>query len=548
MKRKMIIILIFSMIIQIFNPLGELVFAMENINDEEINSSNSVNELVENNLNFNDDKLNFRQNETSENENITNDENLDSEVVVNGESDEELSGEKVETSENNLPLTVTTDVATEVKNLGNIFGSVILKINGTEINPETEVKINNTDKITAEYTWILPDDITINNGDYAEINLPVALTEKSSELKDLKFTDEDGNVITIGTYEVIGSKLRVVFNDSIDGYTDRHGNFGISFDINEKVFEENSRQIVVFETKQEKTYYITLKPTGDNLATIKKNGEFDSKTNPKKINWVIDINTSLDELKNVTIKDEIETSLKLNGDIEIYNLTVSSSGVIKEGEKYKTFSSFPIDLSDINTAYRIKYSTDIVDFNAQNFNNTATLYENDIEKSSDSTSIDMVKIEKLIEKNGTLQEDGTIKWNIFINKSLDKLNNTKILEELPKGLTLKNNSIKIYNLKYVGETFERGELLDKEYTSFPIDLGNINSAFEIEFVTNVDYYEVFKDKDKDSFTFTNKALLNADDVNQSSDASVEIKKMFYYQKVEKKQLPMMMNLLLWSGL
>ena len=111
MKRKMIIILIFSMIIQIFNPLGELVFAMENINDEEINSSNSVNELVENNLNFNDDKLNFRQNETSENENITNDENLDSEVVVNGESDEELSGEKVEISENNLPLTVTTDVA-----------------------------------------------------------------------------------------------------------------------------------------------------------------------------------------------------------------------------------------------------------------------------------------------------------------------------------------------------------------------------------------------------------------------------------------------------
>lgn len=145
-----------------------------------------------------------------------------------------------------------------------------------------------------------------------------------------------------------------------------------------------------------------------------------------------------------------------------------------------------------------------------------------------------------IEKSGIVDRNpnpNKITWNITINKSLETLNNVKVVEDYPEDLEFV--SVEVYKIfiKYDGtiNTSKDPVLVDKsEYTyeNNTVSFKNeIRDAYRIELVTKI------KDEVKDSkgpnFNIVNKATLNSDElgaIDTSSTVSVTYNKM-----IEKRQ-------------
>lgn len=180
---------------------------------------------------------------------------------------EQISEEKnSEDSEEEIIEKKTDMTLNAGKDLGNIFTSVKLTIkNGDE---EVEVKegennpieIQDGTVVNLEFGWEIPDDVNLEAGDWAEINIPNAfMPQRDIDTGNLYF---DGEVV--GEYALTKdtNKLKVIFNDKLKDLKERRGevNFSLKFDLEE--FLEDSSQIIKFEYPIDKEFSITLKPKG----------------------------------------------------------------------------------------------------------------------------------------------------------------------------------------------------------------------------------------------------------------------------------------------
>lgn len=192
---------------------------------------------------------------------------------------------------------------------------------------------------------------------------------------DLKFGDE-----VVGSYEITeDGYLKVVFNEHLEDKTERKGKVGFLVEFNLNEFKDDASQTIKFKDPIDKEFTITAKPGGE-TSSISKSGRPDADINPEYINWVIDVNTSLDKLDNAIVEDIIPEGLELDFEnIEIYELKVGYEGKITEGDKIDTLNleqidkGFKFEIGETNKAYRIKYKTKIVDYPADGYNNKAIL-------------------------------------------------------------------------------------------------------------------------------------------------------------------------------
>lgn len=79
-----------------------------------------------------------------------------------------------------------------------------------------------------------------------------------------------------------------------------------------------------------------------------------------------------------------------------------------------------------------------------------------------------------------------IDWSIEVNKSMDLLDEAIVGDTIPDGLEIVAGTLKIYKLivGYEGKV-EKGERVFPETTEFPVALGKIDSAYLIEYQTNI---------------------------------------------------------------
>ncbi|HHY14186.1 MAG TPA: hypothetical protein GX526_06070 [Thermoanaerobacterales bacterium] len=202
---------------------------------------------------------------------------------------------------------------------------------------------------------------------------------------------------------------------------------------------------------------ITAKPSGENISEISKSGSPNATINAKEINWVIDVNTVLDDLKDAEVTDVIPDGLELvHESIEIYKLRVGHKGKLTEVEgnianefdisKITEPDGFEIEFGDINDAYRIKYKTKIKDYLEDGYTNKATLISKGKKIKDVEFKIDKIDRGSLIEKSSpskTLTDASKISWQIDVNKAQENLTDVYVRDKIPEGLELNLDDIKI---------------------------------------------------------------------------------------------------------
>lgn len=398
-------------------------------------------------------------------------------------------------------------------NIGDIFTGVTLKVDGVEITQESFIEIKDETKVELDFKWAIDDEVNVSSGDWAEISLPPALAFLRSESGPLIGPDYDldGNPDIVGTYtlNMADETLKVVFNDKLQDKNEKQGfvNFQVQFDLTE--FETNTTQVIHFDEPINKEFVITLKPQGD-LSAISKLGKPDAEINATNINWEIDVNTELGKITNAILKDKIPAGLDLNaGSIEVYHLAVGYSGAKTLGSKVEGitpeittnpdgFTIITITLGEIDSAYRIKYTTKITDYSKPSYINAAELFNAAESLGTASSTVNKIVKGSSIEKSGKADTkdavDATrITWTIDINKSESAIKNAKVTDVLGPKLEQAEN-ITIVELVKSGSNWSIGadkteyfKELNKGTLAFPLSLGDISGAYRIVFDSKIAY-------------------------------------------------------------
>lgn len=193
----------------------------------------------------------------------------------------------------------------------------------------------------------------------------------------------------------------------------------------------------------------------------------------------------------------------------------------------ETTEGFKVEFGKIDTAYRIKYTTEIDDYSKAPYTNDAILTDNDAKKGSTTATADVV-IGKTIEKSGTAYKGNSenshnstkITWTIDVNKSESNIINAKVNDSITDSrLTIDDSSIKVYYLEKDGSGWKQGsEATSIDVDKFPINLGDTNGkAYRIVFDTTINYGETYAPAN----TFKNTATLTGDNI-QDSEAPAEV--------------------------
>lgn len=433
----------------------------------------------------------------------------------------------------NLPLPAF-GLGTHVKadagqNLGNIFDKVELT---TGSEPYTVLPLDEPLTITQDmsvgllFYWSIPEGKDVQDGDYAEINVPAVFLPIANASGNLAMSDGE----SAGTFNFDKDTriLKLVFNDTLalngSHAEDRDGTVGIILKFDLTKFEDNTSQPVYFDYVDNLNFNITVKP-GSGGALITKTESHEAQ-NAKEVTWTVDVNTALGEITDAVFKDTIPAGLELvPGSVKKYPLTVGYNGKLTQGAEEAVTpvmetGGFSVPLGHIQSAYRFVYKTKIVSYSSGPYTNNAALLDGESLLGSASSSIPNFPRSAMIEKTGTVAytagNASSIHWIIDVNKAESIVTGAAITETISDNQTISNNSIKIYKLVKSGSNWNQGsdvteaiKTLNGGSLQFPINLGDLNEgAYRIVYDADIIYgSNYYYEDNKSTLTCTNKATL-----------------------------------------
>lgn len=481
-----------------------------------------------------DGKMTFDIDENLE-ELITNDSDVESPVPITTTS--AITGLPIEDIEETITYTFKGSIEingvideseqllsllNEGKNLGNIFEAPHVTVNDEPLSNGSIIEITDDMVVKIHYDWKLSNDIDLAADDYAITKLPDVLSVVNPTGVGELYDEHN---IEVGSYVFEDGNLKVVFNHELVGKEERKGDVWFLAEFDLEKFEENVIQKIEFEEIFE-PITIKVKPK-NSLGILNKKVSLNASINATEIYWEIDVNSSLDNLKNATLEDIIPNGLNLvTNSIKVYNLEVGYEGKVTQGsitniEGVVTSTGLKVEFGEIDTAYRIKYTTTINDYSKSPFVNNAVLTDESIKKAETSASVSVV-VGSSIEKSGRADKSGNdstkITWTIDINKSESKIIGAVVKDVISDPrLTINNNSIKVYYLNKSGSNWTQGSLVDGIITTgFPITIGDTNGrAYRIVFDTNINYGDTYEPK----ITFENTATLTGKNINDSTKSA-----------------------------
>ncbi|OZV11498.1 hypothetical protein CIW83_14565 [Tissierella sp. P1] len=268
-------------------------------------------------------------------------------------------------------------VTSEGNDLGEIFEFEFFRLggkDGTNINEGEIIEIGPDTIVTLGYKWDT-QGLDAKNGDTATIQLPDVF--KAMDITTPQNIIVEGTIV--GTYTIIGSELRFIFNENIEIAETKNGFVNLGLEFNLEKFEENIEQEIEFNDKKNTTLKVIAKPSGD-IRGIDKEGHPDKKHDAKEITWTIDIiNTSDKEITNATVKDIIPDGLGSPRDFKVNELIIGLEGDKSLGSSVTVApnmidNEFSIGFNNIAPykGYRIVYTTTIEDYSKDTFTNDAT--------------------------------------------------------------------------------------------------------------------------------------------------------------------------------
>ncbi len=314
--------------------------------------------------------------------------------------------------------------------------------------------------ISINYKWAIPNGHNYNGGDEFHFKVPEELViyEKIDRL-EMKF-----NQSTIGYFSVDESgNASIEFTDFIKQYSNIQGTLQVWTQLDKKTVITEEKEVVITPIEGKDTISIPIQyiPNGPNVS---KKGEPNRSYNAETIQWTVDFNMDLDDVKQAKLLDPIQEGQALKKDsIKLYRVDTKLNGETSLGqlldENHYTIGQtadgqdFTIEFKDdVHLAYRLMYETDITNQDQSAFRNKASLVSANKVISSAEGTVNVTRGSPLNKKAAHYDPvTQTITWEIRYNYNEKKLaqKHLKItwfnLKKRMNKTGLPCNSIKIFN-------------------------------------------------------------------------------------------------------
>ena len=441
-----------------------------------------------------------------------------------------LNENNLESAENEVELiqvasgsAITPEVAT-----GSAF-----YINRVEIKDQDGHDFKGTvktdSKITLGYHYEIPNEEIVDTTKVHTLTIPDEI--KIIEEKEFDLMHGTRAIVKVHIYK--DNTITYQFYDAVNDtefLNDREGYIEIYSEFNKEVIGNEGERDILFEIAGNASYPVNVKfeKIDEKVdISINKYGSYDTSTN--EITWTIEVEPKsvpyLIPVTGAAITDIIQkgqvfvpNSTALNGvettDNFIYDentktLTYTFDGAINTTANEKNVISF-----------KTKANTDAFISEDQwvQFNNKAQISYTDItgeSKTEDSKEATVGTTVNFIDKSGSyLAQDQVINWTVSINKNNLTIKNAKLIDKIPKGLTLDESSIKIVN-KSTGEAFTTGSYQYKDDIFTYEFEQDINATYDITYTTTVTDPDAFNTNKKE---FKNEAQFIGEGVPDNAKA------------------------------
>lgn len=278
--------------------------------------------------------------------------------------------------------------------------------------------------ISINYKWAIPNGHNYNGGDEFHFKVPEELViyEKIDRL-EMKF-----NQSTIGYFSVDESgNATIEFTDFIKQYSNIQGTLQVWTQLDKKTVITEEKEVVITPIEGKDTISIPIQyiPNGPNVS---KKGEPNRSYNAETIQWTVDFNMDLDDVKQAKLLDPIQEGQALKKDsIKLYRVDTKLNGETSLGqlldENHYTIGQtadgqdFTIEFKDdVHLAYRLMYETDITNQDQSAFRNKASLVSADKVISSAEGTVNVTRGSPLNKKAAHYDPvTQTITWEIRYN-------------------------------------------------------------------------------------------------------------------------------------
>ncbi|KQL41612.1 LPXTG cell wall anchor domain-containing protein [Bacillus altitudinis] len=284
--------------------------------------------------------------------------------------------------------------------------------------------------ISINYKWAIPNGHNYNGGDEFHFKVPEELViyEKIDRL-EMKF-----NQSTIGYFSVDESgNASIEFTDFIKQYSNIQGTLQVWTQLDKKTVITEEKEVVITPIEGKDTISIPIQyiPNGPNVS---KKGEPNRSYNAETIQWTVDFNMDLDDVKQAKLLDPIQEGQALKKDsIKLYRVDTKLNGETSLGqlldENHYTIGQtadgqdFTIEFKDdVHLAYRLMYETDITNQDQSAFRNKASLVSANKVISSAEGTVNVTRGSPLNKKAAHYDPvTQTITWEIRYNYNEKKL-------------------------------------------------------------------------------------------------------------------------------
>ncbi|MDQ1913694.1 collagen binding domain-containing protein [Paenibacillus sp. GD4] len=282
-------------------------------------------------------------------------------------------------------------------------------------------------KVRLDYDWALPNGHAYTAGDTFRFQLPEQFKLFSGSLN---FPLETGEG-SVGSFVVnhLTNQAVMTFNNQIEELENIQGSLWFEAEFDKTKFHNDVTQQIVFDVKGNTFFAFTMHFKPNVGSTIEKKGSAKPGSyNAKTIDWTVDVNKVTDVVYGAVVTDELPDGLTLvPNSMKVFELDVKLDGTVIQGAEVnpndytigKTAGNkdFTVTLGNIAKAYRVAYSTDIVDLQKLTFNNTATFSHNGNPSGVSSTApVTVQRGSHLAKKSSEYdRETQRITWEIEYN-------------------------------------------------------------------------------------------------------------------------------------
>lgn len=362
----------------------------------------------------------------------------------------------------------------------------------------SDMRIEPGEALNLNYDWALPNDHTYKDGSAFEFDLPQAF-RIYTEIRDVPLTTGGDESESAGSFSVdTNGHVTVAFSRFVEDHSNVSGTITVRSELKEEIVRESTEVRIPFAIgESEQVFVLYLKPKQGTL--LDKKGEADNAAG--RINWTLDLNTSLQKLDSVSLNDPIPDGLTLDPEsVNVYKLGVSTSGERTQGEKLSAEQytlggdgssglKLSFNSASIDRAYRITYATALGAGTQTQFTNTAALMASGKDPVKASATVS-VKRGELLNKSVGAYDRATqsIDWKIRYNAGMLSIpRNQALLKDRFNGSQrLVEGSLNVSEPS-TGRALAEGT----DYTLTPVPVSGGRTGFDLQFLFDVNgTYEI----------------------------------------------------------